>query len=157
MAVPSSGQLSQLAMAQEALYGTYGSGSVTGPISLYDMVNGGNTNGSGNSYPTINTACTPNPANRNSNQLTNVRGGMGTGTPTTLYYNSNIGAASNLGVGDYLYTDSNLTTPATSADFYASEQPGETGNTTRHCNTGDDWLFDVTNNQGLIGNDYGCN
>ena len=64
MAVPGSGQLSQLAMAQEALYGTYGSGSVTGPISLYDMVNGGNTNGSGNSYPAINTNCTPNPAQR---------------------------------------------------------------------------------------------
>ena len=54
MAVPNTGTLSQLAMAQEALYGTYGSGTVTGPISLYDMVNSGNTNGSGNSYPTVN-------------------------------------------------------------------------------------------------------
>ena len=120
MAVPASGQLSQLAMAQEALYGTYGSGSVTGPISLYDMVNGGNTNGSGNSYPTVNTACTPNLANRTSNQLTNVRGAMGTSSPVTLYYNSNIGAASNLGQGDILYTDSNLTTPATAAAFSKS-------------------------------------
>lgn len=64
MAVPTSGSLSQLAMAQEALYATYGSGTITGPISLYDMVNGGNTNGSGNSYPTVNTGCTPNPADR---------------------------------------------------------------------------------------------
>jgi len=156
MAVPASGQLSQLAMAQEALYGTYGSGTITGPISLYDMVNGGNTNGSGNSYPAVNQNCTPNPANRTSNQLVDVRGAMGTSSPVTLYYNSNIGAASNLGVGDYLYTDSNLTTPATDAAFYASLQPGATGNATRHCNTGDDWMFDITNNQGLIGNDYGC-
>ena len=62
MAVPSSGSLSMLDMAQEALYATYGTGSVTGPISLYDMTNGGNSNGSGNSYPTVNTSCTPNPA-----------------------------------------------------------------------------------------------
>ena len=156
MAVPASGQLSQLAMAQEALYGTYGSGSVTGPISLYDMVNGGNTNGSGNSYPTVNTACTPNPANRTSNQLVDVRGAMGTSSPVTLYYNSNIGAASNLGVGDYLYTDSNLTTPATSAAFYASFQPGGTGDSQRHCNTGDDWFFDIDNNLGEITTDSGC-
>ena len=37
MAVPSSGTLSMLAIAQEALYGTYGSGTITGPISIYDM------------------------------------------------------------------------------------------------------------------------
>ena len=55
MAVPGSGTLSMLNIAQEALYGTWGSGTITGPISLYDMVNGGNTNGSGNSYPTVNT------------------------------------------------------------------------------------------------------
>lgn len=61
MAVPSSGSLSMLDMAQEALYATYGTGSVTGPISMYDMMNGGNTKGSGNSYPSINTACAPNP------------------------------------------------------------------------------------------------
>ena len=112
MAVPNTGTLSQLAMAQEALYGTYGSGTVTGPISLYDMVNGGNTNGSGNSYPTVNTGCLPNPANRGSNQLTAVTDAMGAGS-TTYYYNSNIGDASNLSVGDYLYTDSSLSTPAT--------------------------------------------
>tara|TARA_R110002012_G_scaffold277946_1_gene465468 strand:+ start:512 stop:973 length:462 start_codon:yes stop_codon:yes gene_type:complete len=112
MAVPASGTLSQLAIAQEALYGTYGSGTITGPISLYDMVNGGNTNGSGNSYPTVNTGCLPNPANRGSNQLTAVTDAMGAGS-TTYYYNSNIGDASNLSVGDYLYTDSSLSTPAT--------------------------------------------
>jgi len=61
MAVPISGALNMLNMAREALYGTWGSGTITGPISLYDMVNGGNTNGSGNSYPAINQNCLPNP------------------------------------------------------------------------------------------------
>ena len=61
MAVPTSGTLSMLNIAQEALYGTWGSGTITGPISIYDMINGGNSNGSGNSYPTVNDGCTPNP------------------------------------------------------------------------------------------------
>ena len=114
MAVPSSGTLSMQSMAQECLYGTYGSGTITGPISMYNLVNGGNTGGgatSGNTYPTVNTGCLPNPANRSSNQLTAVTDQMGAGS-TTYYYNSNIGAASNLIVGDYLYTDSSLSTPA---------------------------------------------
>ena len=64
MAVPTSGTLSLKAIAQEALYGTYGSGTITNPIYLYDLVNGGNSAGSGNSYPTVNTACLPNPATR---------------------------------------------------------------------------------------------
>ena len=114
MAVPSSGTLSMQSMAQECLYGTYGSGTITGPISMYNLVNGGNTGGgatSGNTYPTVNTGCLTNPANRSSNQLTAVTDQMGAGS-TTYYYNSNIGAASNLSVGDYLYTDSSLSTPA---------------------------------------------
>lgn len=111
--VPSSGTLSMQSMAQEALYGTYGSGTITGPISLYDMTNGGNTNGSGNSYPAVNQACLPNPANRGYNSLTDVKDNMGTDPGTTYYYNSNIGNASNLTVGDYLYTNTALTTPAT--------------------------------------------
>ena len=64
MAVPTSGTLSLKAIAQEALYGTYGSGTITNPIHLYDLVNGGNLAGSGNSYPTVNENCLPNPASR---------------------------------------------------------------------------------------------
>jgi hypothetical protein len=64
MAVPTSGTLSLEAIAQEALYGTYGSGTITPPIHLYDLVNGGNSAGSGNIYPTVNTACLPNPVTR---------------------------------------------------------------------------------------------
>ena len=85
MAVPSSGTLSMQSMAQECLYGTYGSGTITGPISMYNLVNGGNTGGgatSGNTYPTVNTGCLPNPANRSSNQLTAVTDQMGAGSTT---------------------------------------------------------------------------
>jgi len=57
MAVPSSGTITLLGLAQEALYGTYGSGSITYPIAMYDLVNGGNSQGSGNSYPAVNQNC----------------------------------------------------------------------------------------------------
>ena len=61
MAVPLSGPLSQLKMAREAKHADYNGSQSMGTISMYDMMNGGNTKGSGNSYPSINTACTPNP------------------------------------------------------------------------------------------------
>lgn len=77
MAVPTSGALSMLDIAQEALYGTWGSGTITGPISMYDMINGGNTNGSGNSYPTVNTGCTPNPADRGTYNSFTIYDGSG--------------------------------------------------------------------------------
>ncbi len=70
MAIPTSGALSMEDIAQEALYGTWGSGTITGPISMYDMINGGNTKGSGNSYPTVNDNCTPNPVDRTYYQIT---------------------------------------------------------------------------------------
>ena len=82
MAVPGSGALNMLNMAREALYGTWGSGTITGPISLYDMINGGNTKGSGNSYPAINQGCTPNPADRGTYNSFTVYSGGGT---VTLY------------------------------------------------------------------------
>ena len=142
MAVPGSGQLSQLAMAQEALYGTYGSGSVTGPISLYDMVNGGNTNGSGHSNPAINTNCTPNPAQRTAYlTLTGIDEIMGSSS-FTLYYNASIGNASNLAVGDRLYTDCRLETPYVYSDLF---QPG-TGDTTTICGSGFNAFFGTDSN-----------
>ena len=114
MAVPTSGALSMKDMAQEALYGTWGSGTITSPISLYDLVNGGNTGGSGNTYPTVNTNCTPNPATRESTpllQIYKVEQGQNTIGPITLYVNSNQAAtASDLSDGDVLFTDSSLQT-----------------------------------------------
>jgi|TARA_R100000030_G_C3218248_1_gene115230 hypothetical protein len=132
MAVPTNGVLSMQSMAQEALYGTYGSGSVTGPISLYDMVNGGNTNGSGNSYPTINQNCLPNPASRGAyvpflilKKYTNS-----SLVSTNTYYLDPSEAANpeNLTNGDILYTDANLTTPvgahSGTGNVYVQDQPG---------------------------------
>ena len=108
--VPGSGVLSMLKLAREALYGDYnGSGTITGSIGLYALVNGGNQN-SGNTYPAVNQDCLPNPASRTSTTLTGVRDGMGGNAPRTLYYNASIGAASNLTSGDQLYTNSSLTT-----------------------------------------------
>ena len=55
MAVPSSGQLNMLKLAREKVYDNYNSSSgITAPISMYDLVNGGNTNSSGVSYDTTN-------------------------------------------------------------------------------------------------------
>ena len=114
MAVPTSGALSMKDMAQEALYGTWGSGTITSPISLYDLVNGGNTGGSGNTYPTVNSGCTPNPITRGSTpllQMYKVEEGLSTVGPITLYVNSNQAAtASDLTTGDILFTDSSLQT-----------------------------------------------
>jgi len=150
MAVPSSGTLSQLAMAQEALYGTYGSGSVTGPISLYDMTNGGNTNGSGNSYPTVNTCGTPNPATRGYLTLADVHQGMG--AAVDLYYSGGIGAASNLTIGHTLYTNTALTTPAVISGEY---QDG-TNSSDTICPNGQQLSGLTTNSSGVITNAGTC-
>ena len=84
MAVPASGALSMLDIAQEALYGTWGSGTITGPISMYDMINGGNSHGSGNSYPTVNDDCTPNPVDRSYYQITLTLAQVGGGDVTVF-------------------------------------------------------------------------
>ena len=150
MAVPSSGTLSMQDIAQERLNSTYGSGNVSGPISMYNLVNGGNTGGavtSGNNYPAVNTGCTPNPATRGSLELTAVRDNMGTSSAVTLYYSSGIGDASNLQVGHILYTNSNLTTPAL---LSCALQTGETGNSKRICDTGDVAGCIDTNSSGAI-------
>lgn len=117
MAVPTTGTLSMQDIAQERLHSTYGSGSVTGPISMYNLVNGGNTGGavtSGNTYPAVNTGCLPNPASRNAYvqfiqlvKYTNNSAGA-----THIFYidpseATTPGALTN---GDKLYTDADLTT-----------------------------------------------
>ena len=89
MAVPTSGALSMESIAQEALYGTWGSGTITGPISMYDMINGGNAHGSGNSYPTVNDDCTPNPVDRSYYQITLRLAQSGNEIKTTVYTTRN--------------------------------------------------------------------
>ena len=89
MAVPTSGALSMLDIAQEALYGTWGSGTITGPISMYDMINGGNSHGSGNSYPTVNDDCTPNPVDRSYYQITLYEADYPAPPPVTVFTTRN--------------------------------------------------------------------
>ena len=135
--------LSLKALAQEALHGTYGSGTITGPISLYDMINSGGAS-SGETYPAINTSANPNPVTRDGSgslELTNVAEVMG-GFSGSLYYNASIGNASNLGVGDYLYLNEALT--EVFCDHYTGEffQDGDATSTT-HCGAGTDWYFEL--------------
>ena len=89
MAVPTSGALSMESIAQEALYGTWGSGTITGPISMYDMINGGNSHGSGNSYPTVNDDCTPNPVDRGYYQITLYEADYPAPPPVTVFTTRN--------------------------------------------------------------------
>jgi len=63
MGIPASGALDFLNMARECAYGTWGSGTITGGISIRDLVAGGNSFGSGQSYPAINTSSPSFPPN----------------------------------------------------------------------------------------------
>mgnify|MGYP003135144295 FL=1 len=55
MGVPTSGALSLRNIARERLHGNYGGGgTIIGAVAMYDLLNGGQTGGSGNSYPLIN-------------------------------------------------------------------------------------------------------
>ena len=146
MAVPSSGTLSILKLAREAKHADYNGSQSMGTISLYDLVNGGQANGSTVSYPAVNQACTPNPATRGSLQLTAVRDDMGSNSGVTLYYSAGIGNASNLQVGHILYSDSNLATPV---DLLCAIQTGSSATTTI-CGAGDVTGCIDTNAYGVI-------
>tara|TARA_R110002051_G_C8378698_1_gene444774 strand:+ start:51 stop:512 length:462 start_codon:yes stop_codon:yes gene_type:complete len=142
--VPGSGTtLSMKSMAQEALHGTYGSGTIVNPISLYDMTNGGQVNGSGDDYPVVNQDCLPNPANRSSLTLPNMGSATFSGT---LYYNSSIGDAENLTVGNYIYTDSALTTTTSSGSYGQSMLTGSQ----YVCSTMGGSLIMVVDSSGII-------
>ena len=89
MAVPTSGAISMLGLAQEAFYGTYGTGVIADPIHLYDLVNGGDTAGSGDDYPTVNDDCTPNPVDRSYYQITLVLAQSGNTQQITVFTTRN--------------------------------------------------------------------
>lgn len=59
--IPTTGNIRLQLFARERLYGNYGGGgTITGPVSLYNLINGGSTgggSGSGNSYPVRNGQC----------------------------------------------------------------------------------------------------
>ena len=121
MAVPGSGTLELEELAREAYYGQYGGNAttypITPPIFLYDLVNGGNSAGSGMSYPTVNTNCLPNPASRGSYvEMPAVFQGESGRTPVFVEYTyyldpSEAATVQDINNGDTIYTDANLTTP----------------------------------------------
>lgn len=108
MAVPTSGTLELEELAREAYYGQYGGDPntypITPPIFLYDLVNGGNSAGSGMSYPTVNTGCSPNPAERAQYQAMTLQNAAGT-EPDHIRYTTK-SSVSDIAVGDILYTES---------------------------------------------------
>jgi hypothetical protein len=125
MAVPSSGTLSMVKIAREAKYGNYNGSQTMGTISLYDMVNGGNTNGSTISYPTVNDNCTPNPVSRSSHTLANVAYWIPAESTwsafnNNYYFNNNVGDATDLEVGDILFTNTTLATTLPAGSYQQS-------------------------------------
>ena len=101
MAIPTSGQLSILKMAREAKHADYNGSQSMGVISLYDLVNGGQTKGSTVSYPTVNTGCTPNPADRSHYPITLTLAQSGNEIKTTVFTTRN--PINDLVTNDILY------------------------------------------------------
>jgi len=130
MAVPSSGTLSMLDIAQECKHGTYGSGSITGPISMYNLINGGNTGGavtSGETYPTINTASTAHPLDAGFALLTTVVVNMGGEAPGSCQTSLQMHNSSSLNSAVTVYVRSDLDgTGKTSSTFSKQDQYYET-------------------------------
>ena len=142
MAIPASGALDFLNMARECAYGTWGSGSITGAISIRDLVAGGDTYGSGQSYPSINTSSASFPPNTTpvqansfysydkvASSLTSWQGSFGGGsgkavcgsaTEVTYYHD---GSGTYPQVGDNVYTNSTGTTPMAD-NFYKMANGG---------------------------------
>jgi len=56
MAVPGSGAITMLGIAQERKYGTYGSGTISSPITMFELLNGGGAN----AFPSLNSCPQPN-------------------------------------------------------------------------------------------------
>lgn len=123
MAVPASGTLSMQDIAQERLNNTYGSGSVTGPISMYNLINGGNTGGavtSGNTYPALNTGCDPNPSNTGYTYFTC----QDVSSPYTVYGVWFTGSLANFGAGDTVYRDNGGNSTLAAGQYWVTAASG---------------------------------
>ena len=146
MAVPATGTITMLGLAQEVKYGTYGSGTLAHAIKMSDLINGGGQN----FFPDIQTGCIPNPHTRNVLTLTNVYTSDDP-TPTfTLYYNGSIGVANQLSVNDFLFTDSSLTIPASSADYDSDFYQSAGSASTVICSDEDTRAVFITDSTGKI-------
>ena len=56
MAVPDSGAITMLGIAQERKYGSYGFGTISSPITMFDLLNSGGAN----AFPDLNACPQPN-------------------------------------------------------------------------------------------------
>jgi len=104
MAVPTSGELSMQKMAREAKHADYNGTQNMGKISMYDLLNGGDANGSTVSYPTLNTSCDPHPGTSLTNPLRRIVASNSCAPAAAGYNAQDIwidGLASN---GDTVYT-----------------------------------------------------
>ena len=161
MAVPIDGVLTLEGLAQEALYGTYGSGTITPPIHLYDLVNGGDSAGSGNSYPTVNENCQPNPASRNVVEIKQVYKKANTVVtgPFSQFFNlSSATSVSTLNANTVIYSDSNLSIVVgefgtnNNLNYWYQDDSGLTA-TEKICgasNPGFDGTWNTTSNSTII-------
>jgi len=125
MAIPSSGALDFLNMARECAYGTWGSGSITGAISLRDLVAGGNTYGSGQSYPSINTNSSSYPPSSTPVQTNSFYSYDKDATASLTSFSSSVGTTSSKAVcgqsiGSTYYHNGSGTSPTTGDDVYTS-------------------------------------
>ena len=82
-----------------------------------------------------------------SRTLTSVDWGEGEPIYSDFYYDGSIGDASNLAVGDIIYTDSALTSPVND-DYNNFYQSGSTATTT-HCSS-ESVMFMTVNSSGAI-------
>ena len=116
MAVPLTGPLSQLKLAREAKHADYNGSQSMGVISLYDMVNGGKANGSTVDYPTVNTGCLPNPANRTYSSFTAAI--YGVNVCVNIFYSGSLGSLTN---GSQLYSSNGGATNLTAGNYFVCD------------------------------------
>jgi len=131
MAVPSSGAINMLNIAKERKFSDYNSSSsITSPIFLSDLsrLTGGNSSGSGTSYPAINLAnpSTSRPDGSNPQSMGEFRGYDQDAARSAfqfLYSASSSSSACTFGLPDgteYYHTDGSNTYPsAVDGTFYA--------------------------------------
>tara|TARA_R100000951_G_scaffold33195_2_gene28176 strand:- start:4 stop:519 length:516 start_codon:yes stop_codon:yes gene_type:complete len=126
MAVPSTGALTMLGIAQERKFSTYGSGTISNPILMTDLISGGGNN----SFPALNTASASKPNTSTPHAMSEWYGydqdaasgysgnisersnsdsneACGLSVAVSIYKN---GTSSTPVAGDYLFTNSGLST-----------------------------------------------
>jgi len=128
MAVPPSGTLSMLKLAREAKYGDYNGSQSMGTISMFDIMNGGQANGSTIDYPTLNTSCNPNPSDcaGTATYAAIDSASNPTGNSITVYYRSDIfSSQSNFvnTIGAVAYSNNTGTTRYAAGNAYGFVYP----------------------------------